>query len=200
MDPATAFSVAVAALQITEHGINAAKALRKISKYGATASHDRLEKETRFLSNACSAVTAHLADLEPDSAKLSTDQMRLQQVTRRCENLAEDLLDVLNDVHGRQPLNKWNAGARWVRGLMNDSKISKIQTALLRSQELLNTEIMANVWYVSAWSFVYWLLRYRMSLHFAGNLFSCAIVGQQLDVRSRQHAELHKTMTKRRSE
>ena len=150
MDPATALSIVAAVLQVTEYGINAAKALQEISKHGSTDSEARLNGQTKLLRNASLGMRTHLANLDVKGCSLSIDQRRLQQIARQCETLAEDLLNLHDEVHGRQNQDKWHVAARWMRGLKSGSKISKIRTALERSQELLNTEIMVNTWYVFA--------------------------------------------------
>ena len=149
MDPATTFQVVCGAIQLIELGIGAAKAFHEIytSKDALTADNARLDRDTEALRIASSQISSQLQVVV--SARLSTEHLQLQEVARRCDQAAQDLIRRLDKLKTSGPRSKRRVPLQWVKLLREKGKIQEDREELQRCRKLLDTQMLVTLWYLS---------------------------------------------------
>ena len=147
MDPVTTVQVVCGAIQLIDFGIGAAKAFHEIcnNKDALTADNTRLESETQSLRMASSQVSSQLQGL---STKLSEEQLQLQKVAQRCEQVANDLITRLDRLKVVGPLSRRRVALQWIKLMREKGAIEKDQEQLQRCRELMDTQMLVNLWYL----------------------------------------------------
>ena len=148
MDPATAFQLVCGALQLVEFGVGTAKAFHDIykSKEALTSENERLDQQTQLLRTVSSQISSRLHGFT--QTQPTPEKTQLLDLARRCNQAAKNLLERLNKLKVTGPRSKRKVPVQWAKLLLEKGKIEKDQVQLERCRELLDTQMLVNVWYV----------------------------------------------------
>lgn len=149
MDPATAFSVVCGVVQLIEFGLFTASKFREIYKSSSalTAEADGLHSETSRLDRATSSLATRLSNIATVDS-LTHDQKRLRQIALECNKLSQHLLSRLDKLKISGPLRKRDVPAQWMKIMRERDNIDKTQGQLNRMKDVLDTQMLVNLWCV----------------------------------------------------
>ena len=146
MDPVTAFSLASNILQIIELGKDTAKAFHDIYKSGSglTSEAEQSDQQTRSLRTSSSQIQTLLST--SSTANLTPEQAQLHHVARDCEDIARTIVDRFDKLKltGRPSICK--VLSQWYKFMREKGKIEEDQAQLRRYRELLDTQMLVNIW------------------------------------------------------
>ena len=146
LDPFTALGVASAIVQFVDF---TSKLLTE--GYGAYQSVVGASKEdidVQALATDLETICASLASSPPvGSTILSKEELALQNLARKCQGIAKELVGVLEDLkvktHGL--LRGWDTVRSTVRRAMDRRKIEKLQKTLDSIKTQVNTHLLAAI-------------------------------------------------------
>ena len=145
LDPFTAVSLASCVVQFTDFGIKLI--LGSIELYNSANGLNAERSNLEFEINSVRKLADKIIALNEDSdGLLSGRNHRLSILAKSCNEIAFDLLSVLDDLKVKKlagPGRKWESFRKAVAALTphNNKRISNLETSLRRLQEIMFNEI-----------------------------------------------------------
>ena len=150
MDPLTALGVACNIMQIISFGHEVFSLARRLRKDGSPDAS--LADKSARLSDLSGELQNSL-DMQQQTRPLSQNQLRLQNVAKKCLSLSNNLTEELDQIKWKTDPKGNNSktqsrllGQTW-KSLWRKSKIDKLQAEMTQIEQTMQTTILTDIWY-----------------------------------------------------
>lgn len=144
MDPVTAFGIVTGVFQVLEFGRAATKTCLDIHKQGASSENLDLESSTRQLIYATKRLGNTLHGATAGKYVPNDDDTRVQALAKECNDTAEDLLDLLEQLKPRSSARsrRLETFKKGVSTLWQKDEIKRLERRLEKLKSVVDTEIL----------------------------------------------------------
>lgn len=150
MDPASAFSVAAAAIQFIDFSTRLISKSREIknSINGMTVEHAQIRAATDNITDQCKTLSRHVGRGSSQAQPLPGEET-LIEIVRQCSKFAEELRIVLNELRMHKPGNKFKSFRQAIKCLWSKDRISDMRSTLNDLRSLLMVSLLIVMRFVS---------------------------------------------------
>lgn len=143
LDPFTCIGLASAIVQFTDCAVKIVSHTKEIYKSadGSLIKHDELRVQTTDIRKLCDNITQTQSPLPGAPG----DEAALLELSRTCQNVADELLAVLEDLKAHGKREKWESFKKALKSSSRVSKIECINTRLDRITSQLHFRLTSIV-------------------------------------------------------
>lgn len=141
LDPLTAIGLASAIVQFVDFGSKLISETKELSHSvdGSSTQNEERQAVTEDLRELCKNLSS--SQSRAPSAKPSTDELALLELSGSCKVVADELVAVLEKLRVKSAHEKWGSFKMALKGAMKKEKIESIRVRLDRIQSQLQLRL-----------------------------------------------------------
>lgn len=144
MDPITGIGLAASVIQLITFGINAAKTCREIYEHGVSDDHSQVDYVASHLASLTVSIEQSLQNPTTQSLRLSKEERELVDLSRQCQNCADQLKRELYKLQTPRT-SIVLAASKAARALWKKNRIEQIQKQLENYRSMLEISLLSRL-------------------------------------------------------
>ncbi|KAL9018751.1 MAG: hypothetical protein Q9185_003981 [Variospora sp. 1 TL-2023] len=142
MDPVTGIGLVAAVAQLITFSVDIVKTIREVYEQGSVGRYNNLEYTSGHLSSLTKTLQQSLPDISPHSPTLTSTERDLIDISRKCDQCAQELQRELYKLHSHPHTSFLAATRRATRAVWKRPKIEEISKQLDNYRSALETSLL----------------------------------------------------------
>ena len=149
MDPLSALSLAGNVIQFVDFGTKLISKSVEIYKSadGSLATNQDLRANTAHLAVIATRLEVPMTG-QVQLLELSMNEIALQQLSRSCKEVADELLGILSGLVARKSNKKWNSVRKALNSVWKEQEIERLESRLNTFRQQLVLHLVASLRYI----------------------------------------------------
>ncbi|KAI9669995.1 MAG: hypothetical protein M1831_007031 [Alyxoria varia] len=147
MDPATAFSIAVGAIQLADYGIRVGRTCYEIlrNSSGLSTDQNRIDEDAEHLQTLTTDLGNRLKTAPSPPGAGNTQEQEVLRAADACRNAAAELRDFISSLQLTGKKNVIRALRKAVHASSERKKVDELRARLQKNQSFLDTTLLSSI-------------------------------------------------------